>query len=123
MSSNETTGRTGSGLDLVSCDVSFAVGESAKLTIHDLHPSRAHGAKWRAPEHRSREAQRAACRAAAGRLCRQPLAAASAEPEGPWSPVLGASEPGLGRRGQWGAGERATRFPRQFKITYSDFTP
>ena len=45
--------------------------------------SRAHGAEWRAPEHRSREAQRAACRSAAGRRSRQPLEAASAESEGP----------------------------------------
>jgi len=47
-----------------------------------LHP-RAHGAEWRAPEHRSREAQRAACRSAPGRRSRQALAAASAESEGP----------------------------------------
>jgi TnpA family transposase len=45
--------------------------------------SRAHGAEWRAPEHRSREAQRAACRSAPGRRSRQALAAASAESEGP----------------------------------------
>ena len=45
--------------------------------------TRAHGAEWRAPEHRSREAQRAACRSAAGRRSRQPLEAASAESEGP----------------------------------------
>ena len=46
-------------------------------------PPRAHGAEWRAPEHRSREAQRAACRSAAGRRSRRPLEAASAESEGP----------------------------------------
>ena len=46
-------------------------------------PPRAHGAEWRAPEHRSREAQRAACRSAAGWRSRQPLEAASAESEGP----------------------------------------
>ena len=46
-------------------------------------PPRAHGAEWRAPEHRSREAQRAACRSAPGRRSRQALAAASAESEGP----------------------------------------
>ena len=45
--------------------------------------SRAHGAEWRAPEHRSREAQRATCRSAPGRRSRQALAAASAESEGP----------------------------------------
>ena len=45
--------------------------------------SRAHGAEWRAPEHRSREAQRAACRSAPGRRSRQALAAASAESEEP----------------------------------------
>src|SRR5689334_13276245 len=44
---------------------------------------RAHRAEGRAPEHRSREAQRAACRSAAGRRSRQSLAAASAESEGP----------------------------------------
>jgi hypothetical protein len=33
-------------------------------------PARAHGAEWRAPEHRSREAPRAACRSAAGRRSR-----------------------------------------------------
>jgi len=44
---------------------------------------RAHGAEWRAPEHRAREAQRAACRSAPGRRSRQALAAASAESEGP----------------------------------------
>jgi hypothetical protein len=43
--------------------------------------SRAYGAEWRAPEHRSREAQRAACRSAVGRRRRQPLKAASAESE------------------------------------------
>jgi len=46
-------------------------------------PSRAHGAEWRAPEHRSREAQCVACRSAAGRRSRQPRAAARAESEGP----------------------------------------
>jgi len=46
-------------------------------------PPRAHGAEWRAPEHRSREAQRAACRSAAGWRSRQALEAASAESEGP----------------------------------------
>src|SRR5260221_3008648 len=51
-------------------------------------PPRAHGAEWRAPEHRSREAQRAACRSAAGRRSRQPLEAASAESEGPNSPII-----------------------------------
>ena len=45
--------------------------------------TRAHGAEGRAPEHRSREAQRAACRSAAGRRSRQPREAASAESEGP----------------------------------------
>ena len=45
--------------------------------------SRAYGAEGPTPEHRSREAQRAACRSAAGRRRRQPLAAASAESEGP----------------------------------------
>ena len=45
--------------------------------------SRAHGAEGRAPEHRSREAQRAACRSAAGWRSRQSLEAASAESEGP----------------------------------------
>ena len=45
--------------------------------------SRAHGAEGRAPEHRSREAQRAACRSAAGWRSRQALEAASAESEGP----------------------------------------
>jgi hypothetical protein len=39
--------------------------------------------EWRAPKHRSREAQRAACRSAAGRRSRQLLEAASAESEGP----------------------------------------
>ena len=48
----------------------------------DYH-SRAPGAEWRAPEHRAREAQRAACRSAAGRRSRQPRAAARAESEGP----------------------------------------
>ena len=48
----------------------------------DCHP-RAHGAEGRAPEHRSREAQRAACRSAAGWRSRQSLEAASAESEGP----------------------------------------
>ena len=52
------------------------------LSAARTHP-RAHGAEGRAPEHRSREAQRAACRSAAGRRRRQPLAAASAESEGP----------------------------------------
>ena len=46
-------------------------------------PPRAPGAEWRAPEHRAREAQRAACSSAAGRRSRQPLAAARAESEGP----------------------------------------
>ena len=49
----------------------------------DQLQTRAHGAEWRAPEHRSREAQRAACRSAAGQRSRQPLEAASAESEGP----------------------------------------
>ena len=55
------------------------------LTIDETLPlhSRGHGAEWRAPEHRSRAAQRAACRSAARRCSRQPLAAASAESEGP----------------------------------------
>ena len=44
-------------------------------------PSRAHGAEWRAPEHRSREAQRAACRSAPGRRSRQALAAVWNEPD------------------------------------------
>ena len=46
-------------------------------------PARAHGAERRAPEHRSREAQRAACRSAAGWRSRQAREAASAESEGP----------------------------------------
>jgi alkanesulfonate monooxygenase SsuD/methylene tetrahydromethanopterin reductase-like flavin-dependent oxidoreductase (luciferase family) len=46
-------------------------------------PLRAHSAEWRAPEHRSREAQHAACQSAAGRRSRQPRAAARAESEGP----------------------------------------
>ena len=50
--------------------------------ISRTHP-RAHGAEGCAPEHRSREAQRAACRSAAGWRSRQSLAAASAESEGP----------------------------------------
>jgi site-specific DNA recombinase len=53
------------------------------LSSYAIQRPRAHGAEWRAPEHRSREAQRAACRSAAGRRSRQPLAAASAESEGP----------------------------------------
>src|SRR5215510_4588878 len=51
-------------------------------------PSRAYSAEGRTPEHRSREAQRAACRSAAGRRSRPPLAAASAESEGPKSPII-----------------------------------
>jgi CheY-like chemotaxis protein len=51
-------------------------------------PPRAYGAEGRTPEHRSREAQRAACRSAAGRRSRPPLAAASAESEGPILPVI-----------------------------------
>ena len=54
-------------------------GKARKIRV----PPRAHGAEWRAPEHRSREAQRAACRSAAGWRSRQSLAAASAESEGP----------------------------------------
>ena len=56
--------------------------QARKEASHSL-PLRAHGAEWRAPEHRSREAQRAACRSAAGRRRRQTLEAASAESEGP----------------------------------------
>ena len=52
------------------------------LILAGLLP-RAHGAEGRAPEHRSREAQRAACRSAAGWRSRQSLEAASAESEGP----------------------------------------
>src|SRR5215475_5390764 len=51
-------------------------------------PPRAYSAEGRTPEHRSREAQRAACRSAAGRRSRPPLAAASAESEGPKSPII-----------------------------------
>ena len=57
-------------------------------------PPRAPGAEWRAPEHRSREAQRAACRSAAGRRSRQPLEAASAALPGP---VLGRAPLGARR--------------------------
>ena len=53
------------------------------VTLAGRSHTRAHGAEWRAPEHRSREAQRAACRSAPGRPSRQALAAASAESEGP----------------------------------------
>src|SRR5262249_30930907 len=51
-------------------------------------PPRAYSAEGHTPEHRSREAQRAACRSAAGRRSRQPLEAASAESEGPNSPII-----------------------------------
>src|SRR5262247_2848189 len=51
-------------------------------------PPRAYSAEGRTPEHRSREAQRAACRSAAGRRSRPPRAAASAESEGPKSPII-----------------------------------
>src|SRR5262245_53189651 len=51
-------------------------------------PPRAYSAEGRTAEHRSREAQRAACRSAAGRRSRPPLAAASAESEGPKSPII-----------------------------------
>src|SRR5262245_58994220 len=51
-------------------------------------PPRAYSAEGRTPEHRSREAQRAARRSAAGRRSRPPLAAASAESEGPKSPII-----------------------------------
>src|SRR5215831_14901907 len=51
-------------------------------------PTRAYSAEGHTPEHRSREAQRAACWSAAGRRSRQPLAAASAESEGPNSPII-----------------------------------
>src|SRR5262247_4919156 len=54
----------------------------------DANPPRAYSAEGRTPEHRSREAQRAACRSAAGRRSRPPLAAASAESEGPKSPII-----------------------------------
>src|SRR5215510_6574146 len=53
-----------------------------------LAPPRAYSAKGRTPEHRAREAQRAACRSAAGRRSRPPRAAASAESEGPNSPII-----------------------------------
>src|SRR5262245_25717034 len=58
------------------------------LAVPVLAPSRAYSAEGRTPEHRSREAQRAACRSAAGRRSRPPLAAASAESEGPKSPII-----------------------------------
>src|SRR5262245_25467972 len=55
--------------------------------MQHTHPPRAYSAKGRTPEHRAREAQRAACRSAAGRHSRPPRAAASAESEGPSSPL------------------------------------
>ena len=72
-------------------EVRRVVGQDGLLWVSPLPVSeqaiakrpRAHGAEWRAPEHRSREAQRAACRSAPGRRSRQALAAASAESEGP----------------------------------------
>ena len=57
--------------------------EQGVALYNPQHHSRAHGAEGRAPEHRSREAQRAACRSAAGWRSRQALEAASAESEGP----------------------------------------
>src|SRR5215510_3431012 len=59
-----------------------------------LAPPRAYSAKGRTPEHRAREAQRAACRSAAGRRSRPPRAAASAESEGPNSPTRAYSAKG-----------------------------
>ena len=61
---------------------------------------RAYRVEGRAPEHRPREAQRAACRSAAARRSRQPRAAASAESEGPVSPVSGRERVCV----SWGAG-------------------
>src|SRR5215470_19255971 len=58
------------------------------LLSRSLLPARAYSAEGRTPEHRSREAQRAACRSAAARRSRQPLEAASAESEGPKSPII-----------------------------------
>src|SRR5262249_56340053 len=77
--------------------------------VRVAEPPRAHGAEWRAPEHRSREAQRAACRSAAGGRRPPPPAAASAGAEGAWSPELGAREPGL--RGVGGMGGGGARPP------------
>src|SRR5262245_51586790 len=70
----------------ISLAIAFRARKKWTCNLLSAQP-RAYSAKGRTPEHRAREAQRAACRSAAGRRSRPPRAAASAESEGPSSPL------------------------------------
>ena len=87
-------GRHGSGEGGVPgdnhCELFFMVNDPTQRAVALLQNTALGGdngayglAATSGPCIRSREAQRAACRSAAGRRSRQPLAAASAESEGP----------------------------------------